>query len=450
MASEEEGEKIIARMDRIPIWSFPATFIAIVGVGYFFVFYDITDIGFAMPAVAKQFNLTGSETLFVALSVGLIGYIVGSYVIGTFSDRYGRYRMILVALLVTAIGSFGDAAANGIVLLSVWRFVTGMGVGADLNLVSTYLSELAPPSIRGRISVLTFLIGIIGQAVTPFVALAIVPSLAFGWRILFLIGGVVAVMAVMASSRLPESPRWLVLHGRYDQADRIVGGMERFATAKGTTLPEPNVEEVSSRKGAFPTSYLFHEPYAKRLALLAAMWFLWYIGNYGFLGDAATLISNAGHSVASSIYYLAIGAIGYPVGAVIMIETADRVERRRLILAATAVWSVGMVLVGSLASASTITLGSFLASLSLGMFLQVAYTYTAESYPTRARTSGFALSDGIGHVGGAIGALALPLLVSTYSFQVGFVTIGLTGLVAGLLAQAGPSVKGKTLEKISK
>lgn len=449
MASEEDGRRIIARMDRIPTWSLPASFIAIVGIGYFFVFYDITDIGFAMPAIAKQFNLTGSESLFVALAVGLIGYIAGSYIIGTLADRYGRYRMILVALLVTAIGSFGDAAANGVLLLSVWRFATGMGVGADLNLVSTYISELAPPAIRGKISVRTFLIGIVGQAVTPFVALAIVPPFAFGWRLLFVIGGVVAFIAVMASSLLPESPRWLVLHGRYEEADKVVMRMERFAVAKGVTLPEPGEGEMSSQKGAFPTSYLFHQPYAKRLALLVTIWFLWYIGNYGFLGDAATLISNTGAGIANSIYFLAIGATGYPVGALIMIQTADRFERKRLMLAATMVWFLGMALVGTLASDSVIALGSFLGSLSLGMYLQVAYTFTAESYPTRARTSGFALSDGLGHVGGAVGALALPLLVSSFSFQAGFLAIGSTGLLAGLLAQLGPSVKGRTLESIS-
>ena len=78
-------------------------------MGYFFTFYDIADIGFAMPAIATQFNLTGNESLFVALSVGLIGYIVGSYLVGTLSDRSGRYKAMLATMIITAIGSFGDA-----------------------------------------------------------------------------------------------------------------------------------------------------------------------------------------------------------------------------------------------------------------------------------------------------------------------------------------------------
>lgn len=93
---------------------------------------------------------------------------------------------------------------------------------------------------------------------------------------------------------------------------------------------------------------------------------------------------------------------------------------------------------------------AFLASLSLGLHLQVAYTFTAESYPTRARASGFALSDGVGHLGGAAGALALPALVGSLGFGAGFALIGATGLAAGLIALAGPKSSRLTLEQISR
>jgi MFS family permease len=109
-----------------------------------------------------------------------------------------------------------------------------------------------------------------------------------------------------------------------------------------------------------------------------------------------------------------------------------------------------MVLIGSFASNAAIMLGAFFASLALGLYLQVAYTFTSESYPTRARASGFALSDGIGHIGGALGALALPLVVSAFGFSIGFVAIGITGLIAGLIALTGPSVSRLALERISK
>jgi MFS transporter, putative metabolite:H+ symporter len=444
------GAGLIARLERIPEWSLPYSYLAIIGLSYFFVFYDITDIGFGLPAIATQFHLTGSESLFLALAVGLIGYILGSFVIGTFADRYGRLRLLLVTFVLIAVGSFGDAVAVNLFTLSLWRFVTGMGVGAGLNLVSTYIGELSPAARRGRISVVTFLIGILGQAITPFVALALVPTFDVGWRLLFVIGGAVAVIGVSLQLLLPESPRWLVSRGRLDEAAAVVDRMEGIARGRGYALTEPVVTEVSLERGKFPTRYLFQPPYLPRLALFVAMWFLWYTGNYAFLGDAAALLASHGVTISNSILYLAVGAAGYPVGALVMLETADRVERKLLVVGASAIWLAGMVSIGTLAGGFLITAGSFLASLALGMYLQVAYTYTAESFPTRARTSGFAWSDGLGHLGGAVGALALPALIATTSFFSGFAVIGLTGLSAGLLALLGPRATGQRLEEVSR
>ena len=140
---------ILARQDRIPVWSLPGVYLVIIGVGYFFTFFDIADIGYAMPAINKQFSLSSGASTFVALSVGLIGYAVGSMLIGSLSDRFGRYRLLLITIGITALGSFLDATATGVVTLSLWRFLTGIGVGADLNLVSTYLGELARASAAG-------------------------------------------------------------------------------------------------------------------------------------------------------------------------------------------------------------------------------------------------------------------------------------------------------------
>ncbi|HEX7325546.1 MAG TPA: MFS transporter [Rhodanobacteraceae bacterium] len=443
------ARSVLARQDRIPVWTLPGWYLAVIGIGYFFTFFDITDIGFAMPAIARQFHLTGSEALFVALAVGLIGYAIGSIVIGGVSDRLGRYRVLIATLTITAIGSFLDATATGLITLTLWRFLTGIGVGADLNLVSTYVGELSPAGRRGRISTLTFLVGILGQAVTPFIALALVPNLVYGWRLLFVLGGLIATIGVIARFQLPESPRWLALHGHVEDADAVVRRMEEGAARRGIALPAPTLTRVSGELQAFPFRALFRRPYSTRLAVLVAMWFFWYIGNYAFLGDAASLFSTHGAGVASSILFLGIGAIGYPAGAVVMAVIADRYERRLLIFGSTVVWLVGMLLVASFADAAILTLGSFLASFALGLYLQIGYTYTAELFPTRARASGFSLSDGIGHAGGAVGALLLPTVIGATSFFVGFLGIGITGLIAGLIALLGPRTSGRRLEDVS-
>src|ERR1035438_7764432 len=406
------GQALLDRMDRLPGWPLGLLDLAVLGLAYFFVFYDITDIGFGLPAIVPQFHLSDNDVKFVAIAIGLIGYIVGSNLIGALGDWRGRRLAFLASLLVSGLGSLGTAFATGVVSLSVWRFLTGMGVGAALNLASTYVGELSPPSQRGRISVTMFMIGIIGQAVTPFVALAMVPHFYIGWRILFAIGAFIGLTGVLFGMRLPESPRWLIQHGHLKKAEAMVGSMEqRFDPKDLVASPAPlsGGPEGALRTGDEDPGSAMHElthgRYGLAVLAMTTMWFLWYIGNYGFLGDAATLLSAHGLGIGSSILYLAVGAIGYPVGAGIMIVTADKIERKHLIFAATVVWLLGMLLIGTLANGAVVTAGSFLASLALGSYLQVAYTFTAENFPTRLRARGFALADGGGHLGGAVGAL---------------------------------------------
>jgi MFS transporter, putative metabolite:H+ symporter len=448
-AADPDARSVLARLDRIPVWALPRRFLLIIGIGYFFTFYDIADIGYGMPAIAKQFKLSGSTSTFVALSIGLIGYAVGSILIGALSDRYGRYRVLLTTIALTALGSFLDATASGVVTLALWRFVTGMGVGADLNLVSTYVGELAPARLRGRISNITFLVGILGQAVTPFVALGLVPNYSYGWRLLFVIGGVIATVGLLGRFELPESPRWLALHGRADEAEEVVARMEVTARERGVELTDPDTTDVAADAERVPFTTLLRPPYRRRVVVLVAMWFLWYIGNYGFLGDSATLLGQHGYDIDNSILFLGVGGLGYPLGAVAMAALADRFERKLLMLASSLVWLVGMLLIGTLADEAVLVIGSFLGALGLGLWLQVAYTYTAENFPTRARSTGFAISDGVGHGGGAVGGLVLPHVVAGASFFTGFAGIGVTGALAGVVSLFGPSSSGRRLEDMS-
>jgi putative MFS transporter len=459
LSAAARGRALLDRMDRLPGWPLPGFDLVVLGVAYFFVFYDITDVGFAMPAIVKQFNLSDNDVKFVAIAIGLVGYIVGSFLIGALADRRGRRLAFLASLLVSGLGSLGAAFATGITSLSIWRFLTGMGVGAALNLASTYVGELSPASQRGRISVSMFMVGIIGQAITPFVALALVPNFEIGWRILFLIGALIGIAGVVFGMRLPESPRWLIEQGRLDEAEAMVGSMElRFdpkdlaaSAAQPSSGPEAALTTDDDLEHPVSTMYeLTHGRYGRTVLAMVVMWFLWYIGNYGFLGDAATLFSAHGMGIGSSILYLAVGAVGYPVGAGIMVVTADKIERKYLIFGATCIWLIGMLLIGTLADGVIVTIGSFLASLALGSYLQVAYTFTAERFPTRLRARGFALADGGGHLGGAVGALLLPTLVIGTTFFVGFAVIGLTGLVAGVIALGGPKTSGRSLEKVSR
>jgi MFS transporter, putative metabolite:H+ symporter len=157
------GQALLDRMDRLPGWPLGLLNLAVLGLAYFFVFYDITDIGFGLPAIVKQFSLSSNDVKFVAIPIGLVGYIVGSNLIGALADWRGRRLAFLTSLLVSGLGSLGTAFATGIVSLSIWRFLTGMGVGAALNLACALL-------LPTLISATTFFLGFAVIGITGVLA----------------------------------------------------------------------------------------------------------------------------------------------------------------------------------------------------------------------------------------------------------------------------------------
>ena len=156
-----------------------------------------------------------------------------------------------------------------------------------------------------------------------------------------------------------------------------------------------------------------------------------------------------GLGIGSSILYLAVGAIGYPVGAGIMIVTADKIERKYLIFGATVVWLIGMLLIGTLANGAVVTAGSFLASLHWDPTSRWPIPSPPRTSRPACAPAGSPWLTEAGTRGGAVGALLLPTLVTGTTFFLGFAVIGITGLLAGLIALGGPKTSGRSLEKVT-
>ncbi len=228
-----------ARIDRIPIRPYPVSWMVIIGIGYFFAFYDILTLSFAIVSpMVQQLRLSRLE-LSEAVSVSLFGYIIGAYFVATISDYWGRRWGLITNAILIAIGSLGSALATNALVLIVSRLITGMGIGAEISIINTYISEVTPaPPIRGgRMVQFTYLAGALGFAVTPFIAFALIPISPIGWRWLFGIGALVAAAIVPLRYLMPESPRWLTIKGRMNEAERVVRMLEGFAERKVGQLP---------------------------------------------------------------------------------------------------------------------------------------------------------------------------------------------------------------------
>src|SRR6266496_725707 len=156
-----EGAHIIARQDRIPAWSFPYLFIAIIGVGFLFTFYDIFDINVSFIQTCTQIvpgctPVIADRYLGLPVLVNLIGYVIGALCFSPLADRYGRRNVMVFTLLITGLGSLYSGLANDLINFDISRLITGLGIGADLAIVNTYISEVAPVNARGQYNALVF------------------------------------------------------------------------------------------------------------------------------------------------------------------------------------------------------------------------------------------------------------------------------------------------------
>jgi putative MFS transporter len=428
------GDSFIARLDRIPVWPYPRSVLAIVGAGFFFAYFDIVTIGFALPVISKQFKVT-AEMASWSITSGLIGYILGSILDSQISDRYGRRVSLFLSVAAFSIGSLLSATSPSLDWLIFWRFISGMGIGAEIALVTTYMAEVSPAPLRGRYTGWTIVCAFAGFAVVPLLALHLVPAYSWGWRFLFVVGGLGGLLIGFMRRGLPDSIHWLVAQGRLKEAENAVRAAEEHAeNTLGSALPPPAPNEAHSKASAPPGLDSFLKPpLLGRLLLLASIWFVYYVGNYGWLTLAPELFAKDGFSLTQSIASLSVTGLGFVAGALAAVFTSDRIDRRRSAALLTLAWAITLAGIGVYASVATIPVLGFLASFTIGYVIPLLYTITGESFPTSVRATGVSLSDGFGHLGGAFCGQIILGVEAVRGFQGAFFAMAATGFVTAVL-----------------
>src|SRR6266566_8829613 len=222
---------VIARQDRIPIWSLSYLFIGIIGVGFLFTFFDIFDVTVSFIQTCTQIvpgciPPTAANYLGLPVELNLAGYVVGALILAPLADRFGRREMLLFTLVLTGLGSLYNAFVGDYTNFVIARTITGLGIGADLALVNAYINEMAPTASRARYTSLIFIMSSLGAffgiwlglilttppAPFPFgLSFALAPGFqGSGWRFMYGIGALLALIGVLLRFQLPESPRWLI------------------------------------------------------------------------------------------------------------------------------------------------------------------------------------------------------------------------------------------------
>jgi len=471
---------VIARQDRIHVWSLPYFFVIIIGLGSLFTFFDIFDINVSFAQTCLQIvagchtptdvgRLIGPPVLF-----NLIGYVIGALALSPLADRFGRRDMLLVTLVLTGLGSLANAFVGDYTTFILARTITGIGVGADLVLVNTYINEVAPRAGRARYTSLILILSAIGSflgiwvglllttAPAPFpfglpVALAS-NSFTYGWRILYFIGAALMLLGVLFRAQLPESPRWLVSRGRIQDADGVVRHMEDRA-AQRSALPAAMDElPVRTERGRQPFAVLLANPfYLRRVLLLLAVWLIGYVTVYSYIAGLASILGSLGYTAAEAGLIVAVGVGGFILSSIVCYYLCERLERKRWLPIAAALGLIGGLLMasgrpgtGSAGTLGTIVVfsGSVLVYASL-IWLAPTYSWSTENFPTRARTTGFGIVDGVGHIGGGIGVLLIAPILPQLGPLYSFLLIDAFLIVAAIIAQFGPATRGKRLDHVS-
>jgi putative MFS transporter len=445
----DEQHQLIARLDRIPLWPHANAVLWVVGIGYLIAFFDISNVAFGLPVFSKVLHFApGQEAL--PITASLLGYVIGAYANSNFADMFGRKPGIVTATLLFSAGCVETTFAFDLDSMLAGRFVTGMGIGAEIAVISAYIGEMAPAAVRGRYTGLANLFAMLGQGAVPIVALALVPNFDWGWRAMFGLGAL-GLLTLIAFPWLPESPRWLLSKGRVAKAAAIIDAAEERALARlGRALPPPTEAAPEVPVRGFPTATLLRPPYRGRVLLLFALWFILYVGMYSWLGLGPTFFVAQGFSLPHSILFMLASSFGYPLGSLLASAVGDRFEHKFSIMAGMAIWTGCFTAIGIIGTPVVIYVSVFLLAGSLGFYLPLLYTLTAESFPTRARATGVSLTDGAGHFGGALGPILAIAVHNAGGFVAVFMFMAVSGLITLLLLPFTIRATGKSLEVVTK
>jgi MFS family permease len=414
-----------------------------------------------------------SEQVGLIASIYLVGEMIGALVFGKMSDRLGRKRLFIFTLLLYLIGTGLAAFVTGhhtgwLVFFYLTRFVAGMGIGGQYSAINSAIDEMMPSKYRGRVDIWingTYWAGaILGSFVSYIFLNHFAPNV--GWRLAFLLGPVLAIFVIIVGRVLPESPRWLMTHGRTEEAEVQMAKIEEAVRKSGQELAPVDeadaVELVPEKKYGYLTflRLVFHQ-YPKRAVLGATLMITQsFLYNAIYFTYALVLINF--YNVPSNkvpIYGLAF-AIGNLLGPLILGPLFDTWGRKQMIAgtyllsAVLLAWSAVMFDAGVL-SATTQTIMWVVIFFFASAGASAAYLTVSETWPIEIRAEAIAVFFAIGSVAGALGPAFYGALIGNGSSRTGLFVGYLVGagimLIGGLVEVfLGVNAAGKSLESVTK
>jgi putative MFS transporter len=449
MSQPEAPNSRLSRLDGLPFTREHRKLLVGSGMGWALDAMDVGLISFVLAQLAVTWSLTGTELSWIASS-GFIGMAIGASLGGLLADRFGRRQVFAVTLLIFGIATGASALAWSVGVLIALRFLVGLGLGAELPVASTLVSEFAPPRIRGRIIVLLEAFWAVGWTLAAIIGFVVVPASAEGWRWALAIGAVPALYAAFVRFGLPESVRFLESRGRTAEAEATVQRFERSAGVEPPERPAVIIDDAPEpRLRAGRQIAALWAP--KHRVQTAALWLVWFCVNFAYYGAFVwlpTILVASGFSLVRSFGYTLIITLaqlpGYLVAAW-LVEKWGRNKTLAVFLTGSAVSAVLFGLAG--AEWQVIGAGMLLSFFNLGAW-GALYAVTPELYPTALRGTGSGWAAGVGRIASILAPLAVPLLTGLGGNILLFSVFAVVFLIAAGAALPLADERGKSLDEV--
>jgi len=418
-----------------------------ISLSSFFAFYDITNYAYIAPVLKASWHI-GDDQIATGASMTVLGYVIGALSITVFADSYGRKPAFIVSTIILGVGSLLASSSQDMTQMSIFRLVTGIGIGSEIAISSAYIGELSPKSKRGRYTSFVIVLGWIGLTSSGPISLMLIQQGQVagidGWRIVMAIPGVAAFFSLLLRVHMPESPRWLFSKGRVTETNSILLSLKIAPLEASSNEVYPPIKNIKNNA----LNSFKNRTIAGRLVLLILVWFLVFVPVYASLLLVVEYI-NQGYSLTQSISINIISGIGFVAGGLASILLSERIERKYQISAAGTIMALGFILRGLFINDYTgLVVAGFIAFAANAWLVSTLYAYTAEIFPTKIRSFGFGTIEGTSRALSSIGPFIFVLLQPSGFLNI-MIVISLFCFASAALVLGGPRTRGRSLESLN-
>lgn len=433
--------------DNEPIGREQKKFLCFSAIAYFFDQMDLMTFALVAPKLMESsaWKMTMEQNGMINF-MGFFGMFLGAVFAGLMSDKFGRKNGMLSMMAVFSLASIANGLANSYEVFLVTRLITGFGVIGMVVNSMVYLSEMMPSATRGKYQALTLVFGSIGIPVCAMFAKTVIPIAENSWRLVFVLGGCSILLVPLGMVWLNESPRWLVSKGRISEAEKI---LQHFIPGRTINLTA-STEKQPKVKVSATIMLLFNKVYLKRTIVLLLLSIGATVGSFTLNAFFPVIVKEFGYGIDLVMTMSVIAALSVPFADVVASLVTDRGGRKIPIMIFMFVAAVVSVLMALFPTPVGLTVNAFFRIIFSAGAVTMIWSYLAESYPTKIRTSAAGVIFGSARLATAFAMLLVPPIFAVYGSKGVILATVICFIIPSIVVLAmGEKTSKKSLEELN-